>query len=825
MATRTVAPDRSIRAYRARRDFAATPEPAPTRRAAPRADPMFVVQKHDATRLHWDFRLEHRGVLLSWAVPKGPSLDPHDKRLAVHVEDHPLDYAGFEGVIPEGNYGAGTVEIWDRGTWQPQGDVEAALRRGELKFTLAGERLRGGFVLVRLKPRPRERAENWLLIKEHDAEERPGEDAAALERAVARPHRQAPWTPPHDARPGKLPEKLAPMLASTADAPPTGEDWLAEIKFDGYRLLAFKDGETVRLVTRNGLDWTHKFPTIAHAVRTLPAGTLLLDGEVVALRPDGLSSFADLQAALSAGHDAGLIYYVFDLLHRDGTDLRPASLLHRKEALAPLIPHQGPLRVSDHLAGATPRVRARACGMGLEGIICKRAGSAYRPGRGRDWLKVKCQGREEFLVIGYTRPKGSRAGLGALQLGVYDPQGALHYIGGCGSGFDEATLLALVQRLEKRRIDPPPHLRLTEEPPPPGVIWVAPELIAEVQYTAWSGAGRLRHAVFLGLREDKSPAEIVRDIPDPDSPRHELGARRTARIVSARRPAPRTDEVAGVRLTHPDRELWPGITKRDLADYWQRVAEAALPGIAERPLALVRCPEGIAGEYFFQKHANRGMPAGLHEGSHEGAPYLALEDTPGLLACAQMAAIELHGWGSTLADPGHPDRLVFDLDPAEDVSWDRVIEAALELRARLEDIGLASFPRTTGGKGLHLVVPLEPRADWPSARAWARAFAETLEHEAPDRYVASLPKARRRGRILIDWLRNGLGSTAVCSFSPRAREGATVATPLAWPEIKPSLDPHGFTIATIPARLARQKRDPWTGWEASAVALPEFPHG
>ncbi len=821
-------PDRSIRAYRAKRNFAATPEPAPARRAKPAPAPIFVVQKHAATRLHWDFRLEHNGVLLSWAVPKGPSLDPHDKRLAVHVEDHPLDYANFEGVIPEGNYGAGTVELWDRGTWQPLGPVDEAMRRGELKFTLDGKRLHGKFVLIRLKPRPKERQESWLLIKEHDAEEQQGADAASLEHDRPRPQaKQAAWQPPDGARRAKLPDPPpAPMLASIADAPPEGADWLAEIKFDGYRLLAVKDGDTARLITRNGLDWTNRFPTLAHAIRTLPATQLLIDGELVALRPDGVSHFGDLQARLSEGRDRSLIFYAFDLLYRDGYDLRRCALTDRKTALAPLIPPQGPIRYSDHMEGATPEMRARACAMNLEGIICKRADAPYRSGRGRDWLKVKCQGREEFIILGYTPPKGNRTGLGAILLGFYAPDGKLHYAGACGTGFDDKTLTYLAKRLDSPRADPPKHLILTDEPPPANATWIRPELIAEVQYTAWSGAGRLRHPVFLGLREDKKPEAVIRDVPDPEAPRHELGPRRTApRIVTARKPAARGADIGAIRLTHPDRELWPGITKQDLADYWRTVADHALPGIANRPLALVRCPEGIAGEHFFQKHANRGMPPQLREGSFDGAPYLALEDADGLIACAQMAAIELHGWGSTLPDAGHPERLIFDLDPGANVPWEAVIHAAHDLRARLDKIGLASFPRTTGGKGLHLAIPLKPSADWPTARAWTRAFAEKLEREHPALYVASIPKARRVGRILIDWLRNGLGSTAICSFSPRARDGATVATPLAWSEVKPALDPHSFTVRTVPARLAHQKRDPWESFAKKAATLPETPHG
>jgi bifunctional non-homologous end joining protein LigD len=698
-----------------------------------------------------------------------------------------------------------------------------------------------------MKPRGKERAENWLLIKEHDAAEQRGADAAALEkpRAQARrtakaPTKRAPkaWTAPHDAKRGKLPDTQAPMLAATADAPPDGAAWVSEIKFDGYRLLVRKDGDDVRLLTRNGLDWTRRFAAIAASVAALPAETLLADGEVVALRQDGVSSFSMLQEALSDGHTDDLVLYLFDLLYRDGYDFRACGLIERKEALQDLCqPESQKIRFSEHLEGVGAAMRVRACEMGLEGIICKRADSPYRAGRGRAWLKVKCQGREEFVVIGYTKPQGSRSGLGALQLGFYDSAKRLHYAGGCGSGFSEAVLKDLAKHLGATKMDRPAALLLTDEPPPRGVIWVEPTLVAEVQYTAWSGAGRLRHAVFLGLRQDKSAAEVVRDIPDQDVTRHALGGADDApRVVTARKPAPRqpgakkatapkADAVgavfAGVKLTHPDRELWPGITKQALATYWQAVAPHALPGIAGRPLAFVRCPDGIDGQHFFQKHASKGMPSALREGDFDGAPYLALDDAAGLAACTQIAAIELHAWGATEKDAGRPDQLIFDLDPGEGTTWPAIIAAAHDLRKRLTDAGLAVFPRTSGGKGLHLVVPLKPKADWDQARAWCRAFAEDCARDEPDKYVASVQKAKRRGRILIDWLRNGLGSTAAASFSPRARPNATVATPLTWAEISPKLDPQRFTIATVPQRLAKLKKDPWAGFDAARKPLPQ----
>ena len=836
MATR----DTSIATYRGKRDFKHTPEPAPSTPARAAGEPIFVVQKHAASRLHWDFRLEHDGVLWSWAVPKGPSMDTAHKRLAMRVEDHPLDYAGFEGVIPAGNYGAGTVEIWDRGTWSPVGDAAADVGRGEMKFTLDGARLQGRFVLIRLKPRPGERGESWLLIKEHDAEERPGLDAAGMEAvplpkaktAAARTSKTsasaakgtAPAKPPAQA--DKLPDSQAPMLASNADVPPHGAEWLSEIKFDGYRVIVRKAGGDVRVLTRNGLDWTHRLSAVARAVATLPAETLLADGELVSLQKDGLSSFPDLQAALKEGRTDSLHLYLFDLLYRDGHDLRDLPLTERKAALSALVPKQDFIRVSDHLEGITDQVRKNACAMGLEGIICKRADSAYHAGRSRDWLKVKCHGREEFIILGWTPPQGSRAGLGSLQLGFRDPAGKLHYVGGCGSGFTDATLRDLAGLLKARASDPPKQLLLTEEKPPSDIAWVRPELVAEIQYTGWSGAGRLRHAVFLGLREDKGQAEVVRDIPNPEAKRVEFpSGSHSGRIVRASKPAARTTEVAGVRLTHPERELWPAgegqaaVTKQDLADYWQATGAAATDAIARRPLAFVRCPDGIDGEHFFQKHANRGMPAALHEGAFDEAPYLALDGTEGLVATAQISAVELHSWGSALDDAGRPDRLVFDLDPGDGVGWAQIVTAAHDVKAKLEQEGYASWCRTSGGKGLHVVVPLVPGCDWTFARAWCRGFAEKLEKQSPDLYVATVPKIRRRGRILIDWLRNGLGSTAIASFSPRARPHATVAVPVTWREVTDKLDPQAFTIRTVPARLAKLKTDPWDGFTRVSQTL------
>jgi bifunctional non-homologous end joining protein LigD len=847
MASSTTVRDTSIRTYRAKRDFAITREPAPEEAPSKGDAPIFVVQKHKAHRagLHWDFRLEHGGVLWSWAVRKGPSLDPADKRIAAHVEDHPLDYANFEGTIPDGQYGAGTVELWDHGTWQPLDDPEAGMRKGELRFVLDGKRLHGRFTLVRLKPRPgqRSRQDNWLLIKGHDEAERPGADAPMIEQqeAAPKPSRKQSKDPPAEgAVRGKLPQRQSPELASVAEEPPEGDEWVNEIKFDGYRLLCWLDHGKVSVMTRNGLDWTDRLPAVAKAVTGLNADTALVDGELVALDKAGTSSFPSLQSALSAGKDNTLYFFLFDLLHLDGWNLRDCKLLERKRVLQGLNDWRGMLRYSDHQVGNAAAMRREACKMRLEGIICKRSDAPYRAGRSQDWLKVKCRGREELIVLGWTPPGGSRTGLGSLHLGYYDKQKNLHYAGGVGSGFSDEELARLSERLAKLGADPPKALLVAGEPLPKNINWVRPELIAETQFTSWSGSGRVRQAVYLGLREDKDATEVVRDPADPEAERKTVEPRpgdssarkrgpvvavpprRRSAIVSAQAPKRRGVTVGRIALSHPDRELWPGITKQDLAEYWKTVAEHALPGLASRPLAIVRCPEGITGEHFFQKHGHGTLPSAVRQGEASGQPYLVIDDADGLIAMAQISALELHAWGANEADPLRPDRIVFDLDPGEGVAFADVMKAALDLRDQLSRLGLRSFCRTTGGKGLHLVVPLEPVADWGVVKPFCRAFAETLSQEQPDRFLSTIKKVDRKGRILIDWLRNGLGATAVASFSPRAREGATVATPIAWEEVNRKLDPARFTLRTVPERLARLRGDPWTDFASLRQRLPDL---
>ena len=527
-------------------------------------------------------------------------------------------------------------------------------------------------------------------------------------------------------------------------------------------------------------------------------------------------------------------------------DLRPLPLEVRKATLQRAVHWTATIRYGDHVAGHARELFVNACRMGLEGIVCKRAADPYRPGRGPGWVKVKCGGREELVVLGWTPPAGSRQGFGALHVGYFDGRGALHYAGGVGSGFDADDLATLRTRLDGLAA-PPPTLQSGGDPVDGAIAWVRPEIVIEVKYTGWSGAGRLRHAVFLGIRPDKLAADVVRPIADPDAPRqavtpkpgpaHAALARRAwhgaippprapamlkpaSRIVSAKPPQKPQTMIGHVALTHPEKPLWPGITKQDLARYWQEIAPRALPGLAHRPLSILRCPDGIAGETFFQKNGHGALPVPIHEGRAGTQPYLTIEDVDGLFAMTQMSAIELHAWGAPDSDPTRPDRLVFDLDPGETVAFPTIVAAALEVRARLAKLGLDSFCRTTGGKGLHVVVPLDGTVGWDAAKPFARAFAETLAQDAPDRYVAHLKIADRHGRILVDWLRNGLGATAVASYSPRARPGAGVATPLAWREVTPKLDPTAFTLATVPARLAKQSRDPWQAWSRTRQSLP-----
>jgi bifunctional non-homologous end joining protein LigD len=942
--------------YRKKRDFSRTPEPAGaprqgrSRKKQAQSGLGFVVQKHAARRLHYDFRLEMDGVLKSWAVPKGPSLDPNEKRLAVQVEDHPIEYGGFEGIIPPGEYGGGTVQLWDRGTWTSlEGEPFEAWRKGKLKLDLHGEKLRGGWTLVRMTgARAGDNHENWLLIKEKsDPTARPGTDDELVRKQVASvasgrtieeiaadpdrvwgpdgatelkpaakkgakgkgaakghgaadrgaakniaapgsaakniaahggaakgiaagkpaaPRKGGTTKPPAPrkataparrrlrdlaasvpgARRGLLPRTIEPELATLVSEPPAGSQWLHEIKFDGYRVVCEVTRGQARLLTRHGKDWTDRFAPVAAAAAELPVDSVALDGEVTVLLPDGKTSFQALQEVLGDGGGlagAAMVYFVFDLLYLDGYDLRPAPLGERKEALRRLLETagatagKGPLRLSDHVTGQGEDFYRQACRFGLEGIVSKRIDLPYHAGRSKDWLKVKCLQRQEMVIGGFTEPEGARTGLGALLLGAYEG-GKLVYAGKVGTGFTAQLLVELRRRLQRIERQAPPFANPPRGAEARGARWVEPKLVCEVAFTEWTRDGFLRHPAFQGLREDKDAREVRRELPEalPGAPAKSAAAEPAARLAhrTAVSPAPaasRADahraphrpasarsqgaEVAGVRLTHPDKVLYPdrGLTKRDLARYYERIASWILPHLADRPLVLVRCPEGQAGECFYQKHLTGQFPdavqrVAIEEGG-KTVSYGAIDSLPGLVSLVQMGVLEVHIWGAHRDQVERPDYAVFDLDPDLGLPWERVVQAALELRDLLAGTGLRSFLKSTGGKGLHVVLPLARRHTWDEVKGFTRAVAEGMAASAPDRYTTNPLKARRKGRIYVDFLRNGRGSTSIAAYSTRSRPGAPVSTPLAWDELEGGVRADTYTIENLPDRLESLAADPW----------------
>lgn len=799
----------ALEEYRRKRDFARTPEPAGA--AARYSGPAlsFVVQKHAARRLHYDFRLELDGVLKSWAVTRQPVLDAGAKRLAVHVEDHPLDYGAFEGIIPKGQYGGGTVLLWDRGRWEPVGDPHDGYAKGKLKFRLSGQRLRGGFTLVRMRG---EGGRNWLLIKERDeaaggaiddehsvASGRTLAEIAAAPERVWRSDRAAAPVPAPGAVAAALPERLAPMLASLTDAAPEGEQWLHEIKFDGYRMLARIDQGRCRMVSRNGHDWTARFPTIATACAALPLRQAWLDGEVVALDRHGISRFHDLQALIADGRDAGLTYQLFDLVHLDGHDLAKVALEERKRLLKALLPADGPLRYTDHLDGQGAAFRRQACAFALEGVVSKRRDRPYRPGRGKDWLKVKCTSRQEFVIAGWSPQQGRKTGVGSLAIGVFDGEGRLVSVGRVGTGFGVREAAMLEERL-KPLVHPDPAFAAGSRDT--ATTWVEPRLVAEVDFTEWTPDGQLRHPSYRGLRLDKDACEVGREGSASEG-------------ISE-------DRLAQFPLTSPDKVLYPdqGLTKRALAAYYLDVAEWMLPHVAGRPLTLVRCPHGAGRECFYQRHPHAGMPKAIRRISDGDEVLVGIDDVAGLLGLVQMGALEIHTWGAQAADIEHPDMLVFDLDPDEGLSWAKVVAGARDLRERLRAAGLEAFVKITGGKGLHVVVPLVASAGWDEAKAFCKNMAEAMAGDAPAAYTANMAKARRGGRIFVDYLRNGRAATFIAPYSTRSRPGAPVAVPIIWAELESGIRSDHFSVETLPRRLTSLAIDPWAGFVEAAAPLP-----
>jgi bifunctional non-homologous end joining protein LigD len=867
----------SLSTYRAKRDFSQTEEPSGKEAVAPGRELRFVIQRHDATRLHYDFRLELDGVFKSWAVTKGPSLDPHDKRLAVEVEDHPLDYGDFEGTIPEGQYGGGTVQLWDRGYWLPEGDPHEGLRRGDLKFRLAGERLGGGWVLVRMKwdrNRGGGKRNNWLLIKHRDEEAKDGAGDAILEDAtsvasgrtlkeIALGKGRAPtpfmtdkrraagavWDSrkkaggakaalrePMKAKAKKvraMPDFVEPQLCKLVDRAPTGAGWAHEVKFDGYRLqLRVEDGEAV-LRTRKGLDWTKKFSAIAAAAAKLP--DCIIDGEAVVLDGEGAPDFGALQAALSEGKSEDLIFFAFDLLFAEGEDLRPLPLRERKERLEALVSglkgRHAAIRYVDHFETSGDAVLQSACRMRFEGIVSKELEAPYRSGRYGSWTKAKCRGGEEVVIGGWTTTGRKLRSL----LAGFHRGGKLVYVGRVGTGFSNAVMRQLMPRLKEVESKTSPFAPGASPPKESNMHWARPELVAEIEYAGWTDGGNVRQAAFKGLREDKPAQEVEAEVPVMASkaklaqpkPATEKARKKKATAPSASAaPAQGPAVVMGVSISHPDKPLWPGeppISKLELARYYEAIGDWMLGHIKGRPCSIVRTPDGIHGDQkFFQRHA---MPGGSHlitEVTVRGdrKPYLQIDRVEALAAMAQLGATELHPWNSQPDVPDLPGRLVFDLDPAPDVKFAEVIKAALDLRKPLAKLGLVPFCKTTGGKGLHVVVPLtsdRKSPDWDAAKMFAKEICRRLADAEPERFVLNMAKKERGGRIFLDYLRNDRTSTAVAPLSPRARDGAPVSMPLEWSQVKAGLDPARYTIRTAPALLKKSK--PWRGYDKAARSL------
>ncbi|TIO74212.1 MAG: DNA ligase D [Mesorhizobium sp.] len=821
--------------YHAKRDFRKTAEPAGkvSRHKKNEAGGIFVVQKHAATRLHYDFRLEHDGVLWSWAVTRGPSLDPHEKRLAVHVEDHPIDYASFEGTIPKGEYGGGSVIVWDDGRWVPEGDPAQAMKKGHINFELEGHKLHGRWHLVRLKPRPGEKRDNWLLIKSDDAAARPGEDVLKDEPQSVRSgltveevgegkaakgekpkvwHSNKPAAGKARAGHAKRLEFIEPQLATLEKNAPSGDDWLHEVKFDGYRMQAQIAGSDVRLLTRAGLDWTKKFegPVIA-ALAGLKCRDAVIDGEIVVLADSGVSSFPLLQADLSARRADRFVYYVFDLMRLDGEDLRREPLVERKQALAELLggqPEDSALRFSDHFSEPGKVILQHVCRMGLEGVVSKRADAPYRSGRGLTWVKSKCTLRQEFVIGGYLPSDKTGRGLRSLLVG-YHEGGKLRYAGRVGTGFSGKVMTDLKKKLDRLTAKDSPFSAAV--PKGKGLIWVKPELVGEVEFRSWTSDRIIRHASFQGLREDKPAEEVVQEKPK----RADGKAVSEARSGSGK-PAPKTSTgttMTSIKLSHPDKLLWPDekVSKQDLLDHYALVWPRMEPFVVDRPLALVRAPDGIHGQRFFQKHASPGMSDKIArmKDPTDGEEILFIKDFDGLAALVQYGVVEVHIWGSTVDELEKPDQIIFDLDPDEGVDVKRLREAALDIHKRLDELSLPNLVKTSGGKGYHVLVPLKPSADWDEVKDFAHDFARALEQASPDRYTATLSKKARRGKIFVDYLRNGRGSTTVAPYSSRAKKGATVSMPVTWPELEKGLAPNAFPLGDATTLSELKKADPW----------------
>ncbi|MDR3501717.1 MAG: DNA ligase D [Legionella sp.] len=795
----------SLDPYRKKRDFSQTPEPKG--KTTHKKKLLYVIQKHAASHLHYDFRIELRGVLKSWAIPKGPSLDPHVKRLAIHVEDHPIEYGSFEGIIPKGQYGGGTVMLWDEGTWESLDDKPyKAYEQGHLHFALYGHKLKGRWDLIRFKD-----DNNWFLIKHEDQyarEQKEYDITRELTKSVVSEyslgeiakHAEAIWNSKKkvastNIKPSEFPDFISPQLATLVDKLPVGAQWLHEIKLDGYRILTFKNGKNALLKSRNQNDWTNNFQPVVDAIDQLPFEQLIFDGEIVALDTKGNSDFQLLQNYLKHPQNASLVYYIFDLLYYNGYDLRNLPLIERKSLLQTLLKQANPiLRYTEHVIGTKKNLLQQFCNHGYEGIISKQAHGTYHPKRSNDWLKIKCIKRQEFVIGGYTPPKGGRTYFGSLFLGLYNKQGGLDFISKVGTGFTEATekeiYLQLIQ--DELRTNP-----FSSEPPGSAhAHWVKPKLVCEVQFTEWTENDHLRHPSFKGLRFDKSKAEVVREYAEPfdDSP-----------------PSPSKEKE--FIISNPQKILYPEdqITKQNLLNYYESVSEYMLPYISLRPLTLLRCP-AHRDDCFYQRHFTKSLPKNLYpidNNEKKSEQYIYIKDKEGLLSLVQLDVLEIHPWGSQIKQLDKPDILVFDLDPAPDVPWSKVIAAALELRDYLIQYKLTSFVKSTGGKGLHVVIPITPEYTWDKVKQFSLVFAQLLEELKPKDYISKMNKSKRSGKIFIDYLRNQHTASAISVYSTRARPHAPVSTPLAWDELSKHLEDNSYTIKTLPKRLAQLKKDPW----------------
>ncbi|MGE4304009.1 MAG: DNA ligase D [Novosphingobium sp.] len=830
--------------YNAKRDFQKTPEPEGKTTPSETGN-LFLVQKHDATRLHWDLRLEADGVLKSWAVTKGPSPDPDIKRLAVRTEDHPLSYAGFEGVIPKGEYGGGTVMLWDRGTWEPiQGKSWKDIDKGHLHFTVHGERMKGEWLLIRLKPRKDEKRENWLLRKlqdeyaqkgdpliereltsvltgrsmaeiaagdEFSLENKKGDEFAAQMKKAARSNAKKTPTKPKrkSASSGKPPAFRKPQLATLVDSVPTGKGWMHEIKFDGYRAIIAAAGDKVKVYTRNGKDWSDKFGPLVKAIAALDLPACLIDGEIIAKDSTGNPDFSTLQQMLKRGHGSQgqndrLELHTFDLLEVGGEDLVGLTNIERKERLEALLADaRPPIFVADHVIGAGEKLYDAMCKAGQEGIISKSIDAPYRSARTKSWVKVKCTRRQEFVIIGWKKSSARGRPFASLLLAQHEND-ELVYKGNVGTGFtaDEMEWLAAkMKRLERKT----PSAEV-DKASSRGVTWLTPKLVAEIAFAEFTADGNVRHGSYLGLRSDKE-----------------------AETVTPEEPASVLDESPSIEISSRDRVIFPdsGQTKGQLADYYAAMAALMLPFAVQRPVSLVRCPQGRAKKCFFQKHDSgsfgeyvKQVPITEKDGGTED--YLYVEDAAGILSCVQMGTIEFHGWGSRIVDVEKPDRMIFDLDPDEGLGFGDVRQAAKDIHNRLADLGLSSFAMLSGGKGVHVVVPLKPGHSWNEHKDFARRFAEALSMAEPERFVATMSKAKRKGKIFIDWLRNQRGATAVLPYSARARTGAPVAVPVAWDELKAIDNAHPFSIDDAARLVERAQEKALAGWGFAHQMLPSF---